>query len=427
MVRVGTPADAWLLRCVARWAAARGSATVSVCLGMTVPPPEYAHARSLRRQRERSERSQPCFRQLRQRVRFVDLRTGRPSFRTSEPKATPVRPKTRFSTTTDLAAQRHNADALVDTGRRWARTHHDLVIGSAVFADGDVWIADGARSAAHWLADRLDVEACTVRDWIRVGRALRGLDASAAAYERGELSYAKVRALVSVATASNEEELLDIARRVPAAQFGKALAAWSLANEDHDVIERRHTSQRSWKTRVEPDGMVVTTIRQPPLVAAQLAAAVEAEVMRSRPARETDGGWPSLAQQRCDAFHRLMAGHSSGRFELIVHVDHEGNRLPDGTPLTDHAVTHLLDRASIRLLIHDAEHHPINATRATRRPTVRQKRVAHTASPTCVNCGSSDLPNLHHTTPFATNQRTHTGQLELLCAPCHRTHHRNER
>jgi hypothetical protein len=312
---------------------------------------------------------------------------------------------------------------LVDTGRRWARTHHDLVIGAAVFADGDVWIADGARSAAHWLADRLDIEACTVRDWIRVGRALRELHASAAAYERGELSYAKVRALVSVATASNETELLDIARRVPAAQFGRALAAWSLKNEEHDVIERRQVSQRSWKTRVEPDGMVVTTIRQPPLQAAQLAAAVEAEVMRTRPTREADGGWPSMAQQRCDAFNRIHSGRSVGRFELIVHVDHEGNRLPDGTPLTDHAVASLLDRASIRLLIHDAEHHPINATKA-RRPTVRQQRVAHATTPTCVNCGTSDLPNLHHTTPFATSNRTHTGELELLCAPCHRTHHR---
>ncbi len=335
-----------------------------------------------------------------------------------------MRPDLRFSTTTDLAAQRHSADALIDTGRRWARTHHDLVIGSAVFADGDVWIADGARSAAHWLAERLDVEACTVRDWIRVGRALRELHASAAAYAKGELSYAKVRALVSVATTASEAELLDIARRVPAAYFGKALAAWSHANEDHDIIERRQIAQRSWKNRVEPDGMVVTTIRQPPLDAAKLAAAVEAEVMRTRPAREPDGGWPSMAQQRCDAFDRIHTGRSSGRFELIVHVDHDGNRLPDGTPLTDHAVTSLLDRASIRLLIHDAEHKPISATRATRRPTVRQKRVAHTASPTCANCGSSDLPNLHHTTPFATSRRTHTGELEQLCAPCHRAHHR---
>ena len=123
--------------------------TVSVCFGMTVPPPEYAHARSLRRQRERS---QPRFRQLQQRTRFVD--------------------------------------------RRWARTHHELVIGSSA-------LADGARSAAHWLADRLDVEACTVRDWIRVGRALRGPHASAVAYESGELSYGKIRALVSVATVSS--------------------------------------------------------------------------------------------------------------------------------------------------------------------------------------------------------------------------------
>lgn len=329
-------------------------------------------------------------------------------------------------TDSDLAEQRRHADTVVRRGLTWSRSHHDLVIGAADVADGHVWVVDGARSAAHWLADRLDIEACTVRDWIRVGRALRLLHASADAWRSNRLSYAKVRALVGLATPANESELLEIALRVPAAQLARAFAAWSLANEDHKVIERRHRATRSYRSRVDADGTITTTIRKPALDAAHLDAAVEAELMRTTPPCEPDGSHPSMAQQRCDAFGRVVEGRTSGRFELLVHCDQTGSRLPDGTPLTDHAVIGLLDQARLRIIIHDAQGTPVNASTARRRPTVRQQRLAQSGAALCSRCGSSELPELHHTVSFSTSRRTHTDELEQLCAPCHRALHRIE-
>ncbi len=81
---------------------------------------------------------------------------------------------------------------------------HDLVTAAVEFADGGEWIADGPPTPAAWLADAAGVEACTARDWIRVGRCLRGLDASAAAFANGEISYAKVRALTRFSKPDNE-------------------------------------------------------------------------------------------------------------------------------------------------------------------------------------------------------------------------------
>lgn len=327
----------------------------------------------------------------------------------------------------ELLIQRRRAEVVVETGRSWGRIHHDLVVGAAEVAEGSVWIADGARSAAHWIADRLDIEACTVRDWIRVGRALRGLHASADAWASGQISYAKVRALVSIATAENEPELLAIAREVPAADLTKALAAWSLRHQPHDVIERRHRAQRSYRSRVEADGTVVTTIRHSALSAGRLDAAVDAEVMRTCLATELDGSWPALRQQRHDAFHRLLEGCSSGRFELLIHCDESGSRLPDGTPLTSHSVIRLLDQAAIRVIVHDTNGSPVNASSARRRPTVRQQRLARSTHSACANCGGTDLPEVHHTVPHAESKRTDATELTTLCAPCHRQHHDRER
>jgi len=64
----------------------------------------------------------------------------------------------------ELDAERKRACSLIDLGGRLTNLHCGLVRESALFADGPIWIADGAPSAAHWIADRLDVCAATARE-----------------------------------------------------------------------------------------------------------------------------------------------------------------------------------------------------------------------------------------------------------------------
>ena len=61
-----------------------------------------------------------------------------------------------------------------------------------------------------------DVETCTTREWLRIGRCLRVLPATADAFATRELSYSKVRSLTRIATPTNEHQLLEIARSTPA-------------------------------------------------------------------------------------------------------------------------------------------------------------------------------------------------------------------
>src|SRR3989441_12863469 len=63
----------------------------------------------------------------------------------------------------------------------------------------------GFRSCAAWLSWRVGLDLGAAREKVRVARALGTLPRLAQALARGELSYAKVRALTRVATPETEE------------------------------------------------------------------------------------------------------------------------------------------------------------------------------------------------------------------------------
>src|SRR5690242_4258109 len=90
--------------------------------------------------------------------------------------------------------------AVVEAGQRWAAGQYQLVQKVADLDASSEWALDGAVTCAHWVAAALDVEVCTAREWLRIGRALRSLPVIAAAFAARRLSYSKVRALSRVAT-----------------------------------------------------------------------------------------------------------------------------------------------------------------------------------------------------------------------------------
>ena len=323
----------------------------------------------------------------------------------------------------EFTEQRCRASDLVSTARRFTQTHYRLVVECADFADGPVWIADGATSAAHWLADRTDHCANTLREWIRIGRSLRGLRATAEAFEKGDLSFSKVRALTRFATSDNEAELLELAANVAAADIGTALAAWSVRNEPDDVIEARQHRQRHFTTRTDPDGTVCGSFRLPPLEGGKLSTAVNTKLMRNTAKRQADGTWPTVAQQKADALVGAVESGGGFLYEVVIQVTGDGCRLDDGTPLTASTVGRLIPQAFIRALIHDSNRRPIDATNRRRHPTPRQKRLVKARDKTCVDCGRLDLLEYDHVPPHEITGQTHTTELQLRCSPCHARRH----
>ena len=134
--------------------------------------------------------------------------------------------------------------AVVAAGSRWSGGQRQLVRLVVELDDSGEWAIDGAVSCAHWVAAALDIEVCTVREWLRIGRTLARLEAVDVAFDEGRLSYSKVRTLTRVATPENEAELCELAERVPAGRLRHALAAWLQRHETPEETEARQQEAR---------------------------------------------------------------------------------------------------------------------------------------------------------------------------------------
>jgi len=326
--------------------------------------------------------------------------------------------QTMAGTVTDLRNE------VIEIGRQWGNSQHRLVrIALAVDRSG-CWAADGATSAAGWMAGLLDVEACTVREWLRVGRALERLPGVNARFEAGLLSFAKVRVLTRVATSDTEADLIELAESVPAGKLHRAIALWRAGHESDDETDARHQRDRSLTAWIDADGMVCGHFRLPPLDGGTLLAAIETDLMRHRPRPDaTAVACPSLSAQRADALCRVLSSGGTGAFEVILHVRADGCTLHDGTPIAGSTVERIAPQAFLRAMIHDAENHPISASARRRHPTSREKRLVDERQPACPDCGGTALPQYHHEPAYVVTGHTRVDELERLCAPCHRARH----
>src|SRR5215471_15336481 len=84
----------------------------------------------------------------------------------------------------------------------------------------------GFASCAHWLNWRVGLDLGAAREKVRVARALGNLPLLAGALARGELSYAKVRALTRVATPETEARLLNVGRAGTACHVERIVRGW---------------------------------------------------------------------------------------------------------------------------------------------------------------------------------------------------------
>src|SRR5262247_883775 len=100
---------------------------------------------------------------------------------------------------------------------------------------------NGFRSCAHWLSWRVGLDPGAARERVRVARALGSLPRLAHALARGELSYAKVRALTRVATPETEERLLAVGKAGTAEHVERIVRGWRRVDQ---IAEAREAAQR---------------------------------------------------------------------------------------------------------------------------------------------------------------------------------------
>src|SRR2546427_8506291 len=135
----------------------------------------------------------------------------------------------------------------------------------------------GFSSCAAWLSWRVGLDLGAARERVRVARALGTLPRLARALARGELSYAKVRALTRVATPETEERLLAVGRAGTADHVERIVRGWRPVGRIAEAREeaRRHQS-RALHVYHDEDGMVTIRGRLAPEVGAVLVQALAA-------------------------------------------------------------------------------------------------------------------------------------------------------
>jgi hypothetical protein len=312
----------------------------------------------------------------------------------------------------------------------------------------------GFRSCAAWLSWRVGLDLGAARERVRVARALGTLPLLAEALARGELSYAKVRALTRVATSETEVRLLAVGRAGTAAHVERIVRGWRCVDRRAEMREtkRRHTSRALHVYQAE-DGMVVVKGMLEPevgaLVMQALAAARESLYQRARQRATFNAGagdvseeTPSLSQQQADALallaetalhHGLDPGAPGERYQVVVHVDAEVLADPEqpgqsvlegGTRVSAETSQRLACDASRVVMRHDGEGGVLEIGARTRTIPPALRRALEHRDQGCRFPGCHGrFTQGHHLRHWAHGGPTTLSNLALLCRRHHRAVH----
>ena len=311
----------------------------------------------------------------------------------------------------------------------------------------------GFRSCAAWLSWRVGLDLGAARERVRVARALGTLPLLAEALARGELSYAKVRALTRVATPETEARLFSVGRAGTAAHVERIVRGWRRVDRRAEARETalRHV-RRGLRVYQDEDGMVVVRGRLEPEVGAllmqALAAARETLYQRAR-VSDGEGGrgnvseeTPTLAQRQADALallaetalhHELDPGAPGERYQVVVHVDapvladpdQPGQSvLEDGARVSSETSQRLACDANRVVMRHDEEGRVVEIGARTRTIPPALRRALHHRDRGCrfPGCGVR-FGQGHHLHHWAHGGQTTLSNLSLLCRRHHRAVH----
>jgi uncharacterized protein DUF222 len=297
----------------------------------------------------------------------------------------------------------------------------------------EAWAGQGFASLAHWLAFRCGLDLRTAREHVRVARALRELPQAREALGRGELSYAKARAVARVARPETEARILETARHATAAQLDRILAVWKRADPEAMDAAERISAKRHADLYFDEDGMLVIRARLAPEEGALVMRAMESardELWKGERAVGPSARADALALV-ADRSLSVDAAARSGpdRTTVMVHVDAEVLRDPgcDGQSHLENGPSGPAEqsrRLACDAAVVDVVHGPegeVSVGRRTRRISTALRRLLHVRDGgTCVFPGCTHrIVDAHHVVHWADGGATVPANIISVC----RMHH----
>ena len=301
---------------------------------------------------------------------------------------------------------------------------------------------NGFRSCADWLSWRVGLDPGAARERVRVARALGTLPLLARALARGELSYAKVRALTRVATPETEEQLLAFGRTGTAAHVERLVRGWRRMDRIAEAreTERQHVS-RELHVYQDGDGMMAVRGRLAPEVGALLVQALAAARetlyqqarLRNGDVTDVSAETPTMGQQQADALallaetalhHGIDPGAPGERYQVVVHVEEDQSVLENGARVSAETSQRIACDASRVVMRHGHDGHVVEVGARTRTIPPAIRRALHHRDRGCrfPGCGVR-FGQGHHIRHWAHGGPTTLSNLALLCRRHHRAVH----
>ena len=320
------------------------------------------------------------------------------------------------------------------------------------------WSDGATQSCAHWLNWKCGIDVGAAREKVRVAHALEKLPRISAAMARGELSYAKVRAITRIACPATEDILLSVALHGTAHHVETLVRQFRRVREVEELSrEERQYSNRRLTYSYDADGSMI--------IKAQLTAEAGALFLKSIDAAladiplpnadsdvsaETSAASPDpslgrrqgLSTRRADALaviaesflkHGAEALSGGERHHIVIHVDEEtlkagttGRCETEDGPAVPIETARRLSCDSSFVKITENEHgDPLDVGRKTRSIPPGMRRALKSRDQGCVfpGCTHQRYVDGHHIHHWSQGGETKLSNLVSLCRFHHRAVH----
>jgi Domain of unknown function (DUF222)/HNH endonuclease len=325
----------------------------------------------------------------------------------------------------------------------------------AEFDRREGWADNATHSCAHWLNWKCGIAMGAAREKVRTARALENLPMIAAAMERGQISYSKVRALTRVACSATEKTLLDIAIYGTAEHVETTVRHFRRGLQMEELSrEARQHKNRYVSYQWDQDGSFILRACLPAEVGAQVLKALdiasedmygEFDAAKEKAMRENPDAFadkpierPDWSMKRADALGLIAESFlqhgaeamTGDRHQIVIHVSAETLRdgsdgrceFEDGPSFAAETARRLGCDTTLVGIVENDKEEPLSVGRKTRTipPALRRALNARDQGCRFPGCTHKRFVDAHHIKHWAHGGETKPSNLVTLC----RFHHR---
>ena len=303
------------------------------------------------------------------------------------------------------------------------RTEYRLLDHVREFDIRQCYLLWSLNNTAEWLSLKCGIAPATAREKVRVAMAIFDKPLWSKAFEQGELSYSKLKAMTRVKEA-DEQVLLDYALERTVAQVEKYCDRLRNGARAQSTMDANQAHAQRWLSCRDEGGDMVHLSAELPR---EVGLLVMKAIQLAAESLESDGNGAEHSTGKSEFFARqadalvLMAKHylhgegdptvprhsTADRYQVVVHVDESVLRDQGGkSDLPVETVRRLLCDGSVVALLEDGEDHPLNVGRRQQIVPTPLARALAARDGCCRFPGCSNTRWLGRTTTSSTGQTT---------------------